>query len=254
MATQASITSNLTLGLGLLSSLGPKVDVVGIYSNGSGQGGAAAGAGIFGTGVSSSVLNSILGLPNSQASIGQLFTSARPMKATIRETSKVMEHPVETGVVLADHHIINPVEIDLSLLVTSSTPGLLGGLLGPLVGGTLASNYATTYSQIRQAFVNATPLAVKTRVGVYSNMIIADMPHEEDPDMFDVIVIGLHLKQVIYIVPGGTTPTSNYQPLAPANTNTLSSGLQSVGTLGTQLLAGASGVSTYFSTARKGFL
>ena len=218
MATQASLTSHITLGLGLLASLGPNVDVVGIYSNGAGQGGAPASSGL--SGLSSSVLNSILGISNTTASIGQLFVNARPMKATIRETSKVMEHPVETGVVLSDHHIINPVEIDIPLIVNSTF-------------------YAATYSQIRQAFINATPLSVKTRVGVYSNMIIADMPHEEDAEMFDAITIGLHLKQVIYIVPGSNSPTQNFQPLAPANSNTVASGLKSAASLGTQLVAGA---------------
>ena len=81
------------------------------------------------------------------------------MKATVRETSKVMEHPVETGIMLSDHHIINPVEIDIPLIVTSSSTGLLGALLG-----NLATNYAATYAQIRQAFYNATPLTVKTHI------------------------------------------------------------------------------------------
>jgi hypothetical protein len=244
----ATLTSDISLGLGLLASLGPKVDVVGIFSNSAGQGGASPGSGYFGSGLSSSVLNSILGVSNTTASIGQLFTNARPMKATVRETSKVMEHPVETGITLADHHIINPIEIDLPLVVTSTSVGLLGALTG-----SVASNYATTYSEIRQAFLNATPLAVKTNVGVFSNMIIADMPHEENPDMFDVITILLHLKQIIYIQPNGQLQP-NYQPLAANNSSTIASGLQSAAALGTQLLTGASSVSSYAAAAGKGLL
>lgn len=233
MATQASITSDVSFGLGLLASLGPKVDVVGIFSNGAGQGGAASSSGT--SGLSSSIINSILGISNTTASIGQLFVNARPMKATVRETSKIMDHPVETGVVLSDHHIINPVEIDIPLIVS-------------------AQFYAATYSQIRQNFLNATPLAVKTRVGVFSDMVIADMPHEEDADMFDVITIALHLKQAIYVVPGnGTKPggvITAFQPLDAVNSNTLAAGLQQASTLGTQLLAGASGISTYAAAGR----
>jgi len=232
MATPASLISNVSLGLGLLASLGPNVDVVGIYSNGAGQGGAASSTGL--SGLSVSILNSILGTTNTTASIGQLFVNARPLKATVRETSKIMEHPVETGAVLADHHIINPVEIDLPLLVTSEF-------------------YAATYSQIRQNFINATPLAIKTRVGVFSDMVIADMPHEEDPDMFDAITIALHLKQSIFVVPGNGTQVGgtvlNYQPLDATNSNTVDAGLQQGATLGTQLLASASGISTYAALA-----
>jgi hypothetical protein len=249
MVTQASLTSNISLGLGALASFGSKVDVVGIYANGTGNDGGASGQ------ISSSIINSILGNTNAVASFGQMFANARPMKATIRETSKVMEHPVETGVILSDHHIINPVEIDIPLVVTSTTPGTINSLLSLVgIGSAVAANYAATYSQIRQAFINATLLSVKTNVGVFSNMIIADMPHEEDPEMFDVITIALHLKQVIYIVPGSTSPQSNYAPLNPANSNSLASGLQQAATLGTKLLAGASGISTYASVAGKGLL
>jgi len=226
--TIASLESNISLGLGLLSSLSPNVDVVGIFSNGAGQNGAPSSSGT--SGLSPSIINSILGIPNVTASIGQLFINARPMKATIRETSKVMEHPAEIGITLTDHHIINPVEIDIPLIVSSEF-------------------YAATFSQIRQNFIGATPLAVKTRVGVYSDMIIADMPHEEDSDKFDVITINLHLKQVIYAVPGnGTIPggtVTNYQPLAADNSNTQASGLQQASTLGTQLLTSAGSISTY---------
>lgn len=243
MATIASIESDISLGLGLLASFGQNVDVFGIFSNGAGQAGAASSSGL--SGLSPSILNSILGIPNQTASIGQLFTNARPLKATIRETSKVMEHPVETGATLSDHHIINPIEIDVSLVVTNSSSGLISSL----IGGSVAANYAITYSQIRQAFIRATPLAVKTRVGVYSNMIIADMPHEENADMFDVITINLHLKQVIYVLPNGTLAL-NYQPLAADNSNTISSGLQQATGLSTQILSTAAGIASYASVLR----
>lgn len=224
------IEADISLGLGLLSSLGPKVDNFGIFSNNAGQGAANVASGI--TGLSSAVLNSILGLPNAQASIGQLFINARPVRAEVRETSKVMEHPVESGVVLADHHIINPVEIDVRMIVSSQF-------------------YASTYSEIRQNFINATPLAVKTRVGVFSNMIIADMPHEEDPDKYDVITLNLRLKQFIIVVPGSSNASSNYQPLDATNSNALASGLQQATALGTQVLGVAGSIASYATALRK---
>ncbi len=124
MVTPAALISDISLGLGLLNSLGPKVDEVGIFSNGAGQGGAPSSSGI--SGLSSSVLNSILGIPNAQASIGQLFINARPLKATVKKTTKVMEHPVETGVILSDHHIINPMQQPIASLIRHVTmPRLL---------------------------------------------------------------------------------------------------------------------------------
>ena len=247
MVTTNAIISDISYGIGLLSSFGQQVDVVGIYANGGSTNATQAGGGLFGTGISSSIISSVIGQTTAQAGLGQMFQNARPMKATIRETSRVMEHPVESGVVLADHHIINPIEIDLPLVVTSSSTGLIGTLLG-----TLAQNYAATYAQIRQAFLNATPLAVKTRVGTYNDMIIADMPHEEDPEMFDVITIALHLKQVIYVV-NGTNPATgvsggtlnSFQPLNSIYGNTAPSGLQQAASVAGSLLTAGTAVASY---------
>jgi hypothetical protein len=215
--TPASILSDVEFGLGLLSSFGQQVDVIGIYSNGS----ATDAPTSFG----SSIINSLTGNTSPTAGFGQMFVNARPMKAAVRETSKIMEHPVETGVPLADHHIINPVEIDIPLIVG-------------------AQFYAGTYNQIRQAFINATPLSVKTRVGVYSDMIIADMPHEEDAEMYDVITIGLRLRQVIYVAPGGGTLVA-FQPLDPLNSTTIPTGLQLAGTVGSTLVAQGTAIASY---------
>ena len=244
--TTQSIESDIGYGLGLLSSFGQNVDVVGIYANGPGNVAGQTGS----TGLASSIVNSLIGFTGINAAFGQMFANARPLKAVIRETSKIMEHPLEIGTTIADHHIINPVEIDLQMIVTSTQPGLLGSLLG----ATTAQNYAVTYSQIRQAFINATPLSVKTRVGTYSNMIIADMPHEEDAEMYDSIVIALHLKQVLYSSSGQGSAAQSFQPLSPANSNTTGSGLQQAVALGTQILSAAGSISSYAAVARKGFL
>lgn len=139
---------------------------------------------------------------------GQVYPNARPLKASLRETSRIMEHPAETGVVLADHHIINPVEIEIPMVIP-------------------AQSYASTYQQIKADFLAPTLLTVKTPVNVYENMVIADMPHEEDPEYFNTITMLLHLRQVIYFVPGAVqTLPANYSPADPDNQNTVNSGLQ----------------------------
>lgn len=146
------------------------------------------------------------------SSFQQLFVNARPLKATVRETSKIMEHPAETGIIIADHHIINPVEIDIPLMIQ-------------------AQYYGAMYQQIKSAYINATTLSVQTRTDVYQNMIIADMPHDESPEFFDAIMLALHLKQVLYVssVGGVSSPNSPtaYAPADPANSNTAQNGLQS---------------------------
>lgn len=132
----------------------------------------------------------------------QLFPNARPMKAVVKEESKVMEHPVETGAVIVDHRIILPVEIEITLTLTSK-------------------DYKNTYNQIRDFYFNGTLLLVQTRSGIYLNQLIQAMPHEEDPSQLDVITMVLNTKQVIFVTAQyGTTPKN------PANKNTVDRGAQ----------------------------
>lgn len=132
----------------------------------------------------------------------QLFANARPVKAVVKEESKVMEHPVESGAVIVDHRIIMPVEIELTVTLTSS-------------------DYKNTYHQIRDYYYNGTLLVVQTRSGIYQNQLIQAMPHEEDPTQYDVLTMVINLKQVIFVTAQyGTTPKN------PANKSTVDRGTQ----------------------------
>lgn len=149
----------------------------------------------------------------------QLFREARPIKAVVKESAKVMEHPVESGAVITDHRIILPVEIDMSLILASA-------------------DYQSVYKAIRQYYLNGTLLIVQTRSGVYENQIITGLPHEEDPSMFDALSIALSFKQVFFVVAQfGTVPKH------PSNTNTVNRGVQQGKTVpeGSTLLNGVTG-------------
>lgn len=108
----------------------------------------------------------------------QIFSRARPLRATVRQTAKVMEHPLETGGVVADHRIINPIEIEFSDVMQ-------------------AADYKNTYAEIEKYFDNATLLLVQTRTRVYANQLLAELSHDETAEMFDAIPIGLRFKEII---------------------------------------------------------
>lgn len=110
----------------------------------------------------------------------QLFPDGRPIKASVTETAKLMEHPIETGAVITDHRIINPVEIELSLILTGDA-------------------YPDVYKAIKDVFTGNSTVVVQTRTDSYQNMLIQAMPHEETPDMVDVIAMALKLRQVLLI-------------------------------------------------------
>jgi len=135
-------------------------------------------------------------------SYNQLFQQAKSIKVVVKENSKLMEHPVETGSVITDHRIILPTEIEMSLILSSS-------------------DYADVYKSIRQYFYNATLLNIQTRSAIYTNQLIEALPHEENPEMYDVITIALSLRQIIFVSAKYTTT-----PKFPSNTDTQDRGTQ----------------------------
>lgn len=132
----------------------------------------------------------------------QIFKQARTIKAVVKETAKVMEHPVETGAIITDHRIILPVEIELSMILQ-------------------AADYADVYKSIRQYYLNSTLLVVQTKSGIYENQLIASMPHQEDPEQYDALSLALSLKQVQFV-----TAQYGVVPKNPNNSTTVSRGTQ----------------------------
>lgn len=110
----------------------------------------------------------------------QQFSGARPMKATVKEASKAMEHPIESGATITDHRIILPVEIELMMMLAGAA-------------------YRDIYRQIREMFLKGETLTVQTKAGSYANMLIAEMPHDESPDAFGTLMLTLKLKEVLIV-------------------------------------------------------
>lgn len=121
-----------------------------------------------------------------QETFEQLFSDARPYKVVVNPTSKLMEHPLETGAVVTDHRVIMPLEIELSVFLTSR-----GNF----------QDYRSVYAQLAQAFTRGDLLTIQTRTASYRNMVIYEIPHQEDADMFDAVAVGIKLREVRYVEP-----------------------------------------------------
>lgn len=143
-----------------------------------------------------------------------LFYGAEPMRVSVRPVSRVMKHPLETGAVVADHHIIDPREFEVSLLVP-------------------ATYYISVYQQIVTAYENASLLILKTNADVYTNVIVSAMPHDESPETNGVLVMALRLTEVLFSPQSAiytqsaanpVTVPSNYAPADPVNSNTVARG------------------------------
>lgn len=141
------------------------------------------------------------------ADFQQVFPDARPIKATIREEAKLMEHPVETGSTVVDHRIIHPKVIELSCLLTSE-------------------EFADVYQEIKNIWLNGDTLTVQTRTDSYENMVIASIPHEESGDMTDGVTLAISLTEVKYITPEFTERKIPVVAAAPKNSKTVNRGEQ----------------------------
>lgn len=129
------------------------------------------------------------------SSFKQVFQKARPMKIDVRETIRPMEHPIESGEIITDYKIINPIEIIMPVV----TQGLF---------------YRGVYTEINNLYKNSELLTVQTRTRNYKNMIISEMPYEQRPEQYDVITINLKFKQIQYV-----TIASDFEPENPTDSN-----------------------------------
>lgn len=135
-----------------------------------------------------------------------LFSAARPLTASVYEFADVMEHPLETGSVIADHIVFKPIEIELPLLCV----------------GEVASR--STYAAIRTVYAAGTLLTIRTRTGSYPNMVITDLPHDETPNEFNAISIRLRLREARFVTP--STGLASDQVANQSQTSTQNRGAQ----------------------------
>lgn len=137
------------------------------------------------------------------AQFNQVFPQARTVKPVVKPSAKGMEHPLESGKTGTDHVVIQPLELELTMMLT----------------GTDLSN---TYQTIFNYFQNFTLFTVQTKATNYSNMYILEMPHEESPDQFDAISLILNFKQALI----ATSTTVEPAPKDPTNSSTVNRGTQ----------------------------
>ena len=117
-----------------------------------------------------SVINAETGL--------QVFPGARPIKATVSESAKLMAHPLEDGSNIVDHRIILPIGISLAVILDSDT-------------------YRDTYQEIRRLFRESVRMTIQTKTHTYPNLYLQDIPHEEDTALFDTVTMILQFIETL---------------------------------------------------------
>lgn len=132
----------------------------------------------------------------------QVFPDGRPMKASIKEDATFFKHPLESSATRTDHIIFNPVEVNLTVLLTGE-------------------QYRNIYQQIKQIFRAQTQLIVQTKTDTYENMYIKGIPHDETSESYDAVVMSLILDETQLAVTEVT-----FQPSNTADSSTSDRGQQ----------------------------
>lgn len=114
------------------------------------------------------------------ASFNQLFPDARAIRANVKPNAKIMQHPIETGVTITDNVVVEPTEIELSVILNAGTS-------------------QDTYQQIKTSWLAFGLLTVQTKMDTFSDMLIYAPPHDEVPEMFDTVAVAIKLRSVIIV-------------------------------------------------------
>lgn len=130
------------------------------------------------------------------------------MYAEVKESSHVMEHPLENGSVVADHQVQMPVEIRLQIVM----PYYL---------------YDDIVEDLRRLKQNGTLVSVHCRGGVYTDMVFVDIPHNERAENVSRLSFDCTLRQAMLVNPSGENVSlSEADVQQPANSSTVKSGLK----------------------------
>lgn len=137
------------------------------------------------------------------SSFNQVFSDASPMRDEVLPRSRIFTHPIETGQLNSDYKIVLPIQIRITLIVQNPF-------------------YRNVYQEIMNLFKNSELLTVQTKTASYDNMIIAELPSEERPEMYDAILINI-LFQEAQIVSSQT----DFAPENVTDSDTVKSGVKS---------------------------
>jgi hypothetical protein len=124
------------------------------------------------------------------SNFNQLFSNVRPMTAKINEHATFPKHPLESGASFSEHRIIEPIEITLNVIFNGET-------------------YVDDYATVKSYYLGVTSMTVQTRTGVYPNMFIEQMPHEETAQTYDTITMSLQLREVQIVQSKTVSVTQN---------------------------------------------
>lgn len=104
------------------------------------------------------------------------------LRAEVGISSDLCQHPIETGQVVTDASIINPVTATVRIAVPTAF-------------------YTQIYEQIATLFREKKYIMMQTKFALYRNMVVVAMPYVLEHENVDRVPIDIKLEQVMEIIP-----------------------------------------------------
>ena len=104
------------------------------------------------------------------------------MNAEVNITSDLCDHPIETGQVITDSSIENPITATVNIVMPTAF-------------------YTKIYEQVLDYYKNKKKIILLTKFGMYKNMVIKSMPYKLQHGDIDRPAIALTLRQIMEVQP-----------------------------------------------------
>lgn len=138
----------------------------------------------------------------------EVLSGMSVLSYNVNDDSQFMEHPIESGAKIADHHVFNPIEISCKVAMPYKNsildyPDLYDFVLGS------TESFEDTYKQLTSFYKESTKLRIKTEANVYDNMYITGLPSDVDSNTADRQIFYITFKQALVVEPQYTKLPSN---------------------------------------------
>ena len=108
----------------------------------------------------------------------------------------VTKHPVQYGADIADHAIVNPARLSLTIMVSDAMGYITGPEQYPGNGQTKSARAYDTLVQFQKSRI---PMKVWTRLQTYDNMLITSITANEDYTTATALKANIELEQMIIV-------------------------------------------------------
>lgn len=130
---------------------------------------------------------------------------------------KITEFPIEIGVNISDHRIIQPRELEIIGIVSDIPPNFLKLTL-PSFGSTTTTRSIGAYNQLSQLQIAGEPFNVLTGLRLYENVLIEELYVDRDKDTSGGLYFSCRMREMIIITNQYTTiPPGQYRQGATRN-------------------------------------